>query len=65
MPQAAGESAWMPDNRSMNEHNVDERWMQRALDLASEAMYLSSPNPRVGCVLTDDAGQIQIGRAHV
>ena len=42
----------------MNVVDVDERWMKRALDLASEAMYLSSPNPRVGCVLTDDAGQI-------
>ncbi len=29
----------------------DDRFMQRALELAHEAMFTSTPNPRVGCVI--------------
>ncbi|CAM5199065.1 Riboflavin biosynthesis protein RibD OS=Castellaniella defragrans OX=75697 GN=HNR28_003450 PE=3 SV=1 [Castellaniella defragrans] len=29
----------------------DRRWMQRALAVAEQALFLSNPNPRVGCVL--------------
>lgn len=32
----------------------DRRHMRRALDLARSAMYRTSPNPRVGCVLVRD-----------
>ncbi len=32
--------------------------MARALALAQQAMYRTSPNPRVGCVLVDAAGQV-------
>lgn len=32
--------------------------MQQALDLASQALFLSNPNPRVGCVLTNAAGEV-------
>ncbi|WP_079418699.1 bifunctional diaminohydroxyphosphoribosylaminopyrimidine deaminase/5-amino-6-(5-phosphoribosylamino)uracil reductase RibD [Thiomonas intermedia] len=35
----------------------DQRHMRRALDLARGAMYRTSPNPRVGCVLVRD-GQV-------
>lgn len=35
--------------------------MQRALLLAAQALYLSSPNPRVGCVITDATGQRTLG----
>jgi diaminohydroxyphosphoribosylaminopyrimidine deaminase / 5-amino-6-(5-phosphoribosylamino)uracil reductase len=30
----------------------DRQWMQRALELAAQSVGLSSPNPAVGCVLT-------------
>ncbi|MFT0533254.1 bifunctional diaminohydroxyphosphoribosylaminopyrimidine deaminase/5-amino-6-(5-phosphoribosylamino)uracil reductase RibD [Castellaniella hirudinis] len=29
----------------------DHRWMRRALAVAEQSLYLSNPNPRVGCVL--------------
>lgn len=32
--------------------------MQQALDLAQEALFLSNPNPRVGCVLVNPEGQV-------
>lgn len=37
--------------------------MHSALDLASSAVFLTSPNPRVGCVLVDVQGHI-IGQGH-
>ncbi|MCW5654100.1 bifunctional diaminohydroxyphosphoribosylaminopyrimidine deaminase/5-amino-6-(5-phosphoribosylamino)uracil reductase RibD [Hydrogenophaga sp.] len=37
--------------------------MARALALAERALYLSNPNPRVGCVLTDADGR-EIGQGH-
>jgi diaminohydroxyphosphoribosylaminopyrimidine deaminase / 5-amino-6-(5-phosphoribosylamino)uracil reductase len=37
--------------------SADAAFMQRALDLAQGALYISMPNPRVGCVLVK-AGQI-------
>ncbi|HEU0230760.1 MAG TPA: bifunctional diaminohydroxyphosphoribosylaminopyrimidine deaminase/5-amino-6-(5-phosphoribosylamino)uracil reductase RibD [Burkholderiaceae bacterium] len=35
----------------------DEHWMRRAIDLARQVMYLTAPNPRVGCVIVRD-GQV-------
>ena len=32
--------------------------MQQALDLARQALFLSNPNPRVGCVLVSPQGQV-------
>ncbi|WP_298012613.1 bifunctional diaminohydroxyphosphoribosylaminopyrimidine deaminase/5-amino-6-(5-phosphoribosylamino)uracil reductase RibD [uncultured Castellaniella sp.] len=32
----------------------DHRWMRRALAVAEKSLYLSNPNPRVGCVLVRD-----------
>lgn len=32
----------------------DTRWMRQALGLAESVMYLTSPNPRVGCVIVQD-----------
>ncbi|WP_323011879.1 bifunctional diaminohydroxyphosphoribosylaminopyrimidine deaminase/5-amino-6-(5-phosphoribosylamino)uracil reductase RibD [Castellaniella sp.] len=32
----------------------DHRWMRRALAVAEKSLFLSSPNPRVGCVLVRD-----------
>ena len=37
--------------------------MHRALYLASSALFLTSPNPRVGCVLVDGQGRV-IGEGH-
>lgn len=42
---------------------LDERRMAEALALADEAVGLSDPNPRVGCVLGFDDGRV-IGRGH-
>ena len=38
--------------------NMDEQWMARALKLAGEAIYRTSPNPRVGCVLVNAEGMV-------
>jgi len=37
---------------------IDERWMQRALELARRGVALTAPNPSVGCVLLDAEGNI-------
>jgi diaminohydroxyphosphoribosylaminopyrimidine deaminase/5-amino-6-(5-phosphoribosylamino)uracil reductase len=36
----------------------DRCWMQRALELARRGIGVSSPNPAVGCVILDRAGQV-------
>jgi diaminohydroxyphosphoribosylaminopyrimidine deaminase/5-amino-6-(5-phosphoribosylamino)uracil reductase len=36
----------------------DQYWMQRALELAHRGIGLCSPNPVVGCVVLDRAGQV-------
>jgi diaminohydroxyphosphoribosylaminopyrimidine deaminase/5-amino-6-(5-phosphoribosylamino)uracil reductase len=36
----------------------DRHWMQRALELARRGIAASSPNPTVGCVILDCAGQV-------
>jgi diaminohydroxyphosphoribosylaminopyrimidine deaminase/5-amino-6-(5-phosphoribosylamino)uracil reductase len=36
----------------------DQYWMQRALELARRGIALTSPNPAVGCVILDSAGQV-------
>ena len=41
---------------------VDTQFMRQALDLAEQAQFLTSPNPRVGCVLVKD-GRV-IGQGH-
>ena len=43
--------------------DTDLRHMQRALALAEQALWLTSPNPRVGCVLVNAEGQV-IGEGH-
>ncbi len=37
---------------------LDRYWMQRALELARRGIAVSSPNPAVGCVILDRAGQV-------
>ncbi len=42
----------------MNQHELDVYWMRRALELARRGIGVSSPNPAVGCVILDCAGQV-------
>ena len=42
----------------MNAQDQDTYWMQRALELARRGIGLASPNPAVGCVVLDCAGQV-------
>jgi diaminohydroxyphosphoribosylaminopyrimidine deaminase / 5-amino-6-(5-phosphoribosylamino)uracil reductase len=42
----------------MTTPDQDHYWMQRALELARRGIALTSPNPAVGCVLLDRAGQV-------
>src|SRR5580700_3057928 len=37
---------------------TDLRWMRRALELARNGVGLCSPNPVVGCVILDSAGEL-------
>ncbi|MEY4663404.1 MAG: Riboflavin biosynthesis protein RibD, partial [Pseudomonadota bacterium] len=37
--------------------------LQRALQLAHQALWLTSPNPRVGCVITQPDGTL-LGEGH-
>lgn len=41
----------------------DHTFIQQALGLAAQALFLTSPNPRVGCVLVAPDGQV-IGQGH-
>ncbi|MFA9285566.1 bifunctional diaminohydroxyphosphoribosylaminopyrimidine deaminase/5-amino-6-(5-phosphoribosylamino)uracil reductase RibD [Comamonas sp. SY3] len=42
---------------------MTDQSMQTALDLAASALFITSPNPRVGCVLVAADGQV-IGQGH-
>ena len=42
----------------MTTQEQDTYWMQRALELARRGIALTSPNPAVGCVILDCAGQV-------
>jgi diaminohydroxyphosphoribosylaminopyrimidine deaminase/5-amino-6-(5-phosphoribosylamino)uracil reductase len=42
----------------MNAGEQDRVWMRRALELARRGIALTSPNPAVGCVILDRAGQL-------
>ncbi len=42
----------------MNSSGQDTHWMRRALELARRGIGVTSPNPAVGCVILDRAGQI-------
>ena len=43
-----------PDHAS----DLDLHWMRRALELARRGIGVTSPNPAVGCVILDRAGQV-------
>lgn len=48
----------MNDEKSLADPERSAFFMARALELAHEALYRTSPNPRVGCVLVDGQGRI-------
>jgi diaminohydroxyphosphoribosylaminopyrimidine deaminase / 5-amino-6-(5-phosphoribosylamino)uracil reductase len=41
-----------------NQADQDRYWMQRAIELAERGIAVTSPNPAVGCVILDRAGQV-------
>ncbi len=43
----------------------DQRWMRRALKVAEQSLFISSPNPRVGCVLVRDGRWLAEGFTQV
>jgi diaminohydroxyphosphoribosylaminopyrimidine deaminase/5-amino-6-(5-phosphoribosylamino)uracil reductase len=43
---------------SMSTLDQDNYWMQRALELARRGIGVTAPNPAVGCVILDRAGQV-------
>jgi len=51
------------DNRWMQFSPFDVEHMQRALSLAEQALFITSPNPRVGCVITAADGRL-LGQGH-
>ena len=48
----------------MNEGDAATRFMALALQLARQAVGLSDPNPRVGCVIVSADGQSVLGQGH-
>jgi diaminohydroxyphosphoribosylaminopyrimidine deaminase/5-amino-6-(5-phosphoribosylamino)uracil reductase len=42
----------------MDKREQDRTWMRRALELARRGVGVASPNPVVGCVILDRAGQV-------
>ena len=51
------------DNLGMPPTESDIQWMSLALTWAEKAMYITTPNPRVGCVLVNAQG-VLIGSGH-
>jgi diaminohydroxyphosphoribosylaminopyrimidine deaminase/5-amino-6-(5-phosphoribosylamino)uracil reductase len=49
--------------KPMSAHVDHDSLMRLALDQAQQALFITSPNPRVGCVITDPQGRI-IGLGH-
>jgi diaminohydroxyphosphoribosylaminopyrimidine deaminase/5-amino-6-(5-phosphoribosylamino)uracil reductase len=40
---------------------ADQEWMSKALEQAQHSLYLSNPNPRVGCVIVREGKMIAQG----
>ena len=51
------------DNGPMEFALQDMTYMRQALALAAQALFITSPNPRVGCVITSADGQL-LGQGH-
>jgi len=54
----------------MTQRSIDHRFMARAIQLASKGLYTTQPNPRVGCVITQndevvgEGYHLQAGQPH-
>lgn len=44
----------MSENKHQTQTQQDEYWMRQAIQLAEQSLYLTSPNPRVGCLIVRD-----------
>lgn len=53
----------LPATSCVNEFKNFECWILQAVEFSKNALTLSSPNPRVGCVLTNATGEV-IGQGH-
>jgi diaminohydroxyphosphoribosylaminopyrimidine deaminase/5-amino-6-(5-phosphoribosylamino)uracil reductase len=62
-PPAGELIAGLSDNAPMTLNATDEQWMKQALAFAGQAMHITSPNPRVGCLITDSTGRV-LGQGH-
>ena len=51
------------DNLPMHPTETDIQWMSLALSLAEKAIYITTPNPRVGCVIVNAQG-VLLGAGH-
>ena len=51
------------DNLVMPPHESDTHWMSLALSWAEKALFITSPNPRVGCVIVNAQG-VLLGAGH-
>jgi len=51
------------DNLGMSPTETDIHWMSLALTWAEKAMYITAPNPRVGCVIVNAQG-VLLGAGH-
>lgn len=40
------------------EQQSDQHWMARACELAEQGLFTTSPNPRVGCLMLDQRGEL-------
>lgn len=45
----------------MTTEQQDQKWMQAALGMAQSVLYLTSPNPRVGCVIVENEQLVGAG----
>ncbi|OWQ45873.1 riboflavin biosynthesis protein RibD [Roseateles noduli] len=52
-----------PDTSSHAPTSRDDRWMAQAVRLAQDAVGLTDPNPRVGCVIVDGQDRV-LGQGH-
>src|SRR3546814_75950 len=61
-------TSFSPQAMMSTDHAVfsveDRHWMDQALELAGQSLYLPHPNPRVGCVLVRNGQLLASGATH-
>src|SRR5690625_7409358 len=48
-------------NAMLNDETNDNYWMAQALECAERSLFLSAPNPRVGCVIVQNNALVAQG----